>query len=93
MGEAVKIDDLARKMIRLSGLEVREPKNPDGDIEIIYTGLRPAEKLYEELLISGNAVGTEHPRIWKAREARHVVGGHQQRYRGDQQGRACERLR
>lgn len=69
MGEAVKIDDLARMMIRLSGLEVRDAKHPDGDVEIIYTGLRPAEKLYEELLISGNAVGTDHPRIWKAREA------------------------
>jgi FlaA1/EpsC-like NDP-sugar epimerase len=69
MGEPVKIDDLARKMIRLTGLEVRDAKHPDGDIEIIYTGLRPAEKLYEELLITGNAVGTEHPRIWKAREA------------------------
>jgi FlaA1/EpsC-like NDP-sugar epimerase len=68
MGEAVKIDDLARKMIRLTGLEIRDAKHPEGDIEIIYTGLRPAEKLYEELLISGNAVGTEHPRIWKARE-------------------------
>lgn len=68
MGEPVKIDDLARKMIRLMGLEVRDERNPDGDIEIRYTGLRPAEKLYEELLISGNATGTEHERIWRARE-------------------------
>jgi FlaA1/EpsC-like NDP-sugar epimerase len=68
MGKPVKIVDLARKMIRLSGLEVRDPDNPEGDIEIAFTGLRPAEKLYEELLISGNAVGTEHPRIWKASE-------------------------
>jgi FlaA1/EpsC-like NDP-sugar epimerase len=68
MGEPVKILDLARKMIRLTGLEVRDATNPDGDIEIVFTGLRPAEKLYEELLISGNAVGTDHPRIWKARE-------------------------
>jgi FlaA1/EpsC-like NDP-sugar epimerase len=68
MGQPVKIVDLARKMIRLSGLEVRDPEHPDGEIEIAFTGLRPAEKLYEELLISGNAVGTEHPRIWKASE-------------------------
>jgi FlaA1/EpsC-like NDP-sugar epimerase len=68
MGEPVKIDELARKMIRLTGFEVRDINNPDGDIEIVYTGLRPAEKLYEELLISGNAVGTNHPRIWEARE-------------------------
>jgi FlaA1/EpsC-like NDP-sugar epimerase len=68
MGEPVRILDLARKMIRLTGLEVRDAMNPDGDVEIVFTGLRPAEKLYEELLISGNAVGTDHPRIWKARE-------------------------
>jgi FlaA1/EpsC-like NDP-sugar epimerase len=68
MGKPVKIVDLARKMIQLSGLEVRDDNNPDGDIEIAFTGLRPAEKLYEELLITGNAVGTNHPRIWKARE-------------------------
>jgi FlaA1/EpsC-like NDP-sugar epimerase len=68
MGEPVKIIDLARRMILLAGLEVRDADNPDGDIEIVYTGLRPAEKLYEELLISGNAIGTEHPRIWKAEE-------------------------
>ena len=68
MGKPVKIDDLARKMIRLMGLEVRDENNPDGDIEIKYTGLRPAEKLYEELLISGNATGTEHERIWRANE-------------------------
>ena len=69
MGKPVKIVELARKMIRLSGLEVRDENHPDGDIEIAFTGLRPAEKLYEELLISGNAIGTEHPRIWKASEA------------------------
>jgi FlaA1/EpsC-like NDP-sugar epimerase len=68
MGKPVKIDDLARKMIHLMGLEVRDENNPDGDIEIKYTGLRPAEKLYEELLISGNATGTEHERIWRANE-------------------------
>jgi FlaA1/EpsC-like NDP-sugar epimerase len=68
MGQPVKILDLARKMIQLSGLEVRDAAHPDGDIEIVFAGLRPAEKLYEELLISGNAVGTDHPRIWRARE-------------------------
>jgi FlaA1/EpsC-like NDP-sugar epimerase len=72
MGKPVKIFELARKMIHLSGLEVRDAENPDGDIEIVFTGLRPAEKLYEELLISGNAVGTDHPRIWKAQE--HAAG-------------------
>lgn len=63
MGEPVKIDDLARLMIRLSGLEVISEDNPDGDIEITYTGLRPGEKLSEELLIGTNAKVTEHPRI------------------------------
>ena len=68
MGEQVKIADLARKMIRLMGLEVKDEKNPDGDIEITYTGLRSGEKLYEELLIGDNPQGTEHPRIMKAQE-------------------------
>ena len=68
MGEPVKIVDLARRMINLTGLSVRDDDNPDGDIEIEFTGLRPAEKLFEELLIGDNAVGTEHPRIMKAEE-------------------------
>ncbi|OCC14651.1 UDP-N-acetylglucosamine 4,6-dehydratase [Dissulfuribacter thermophilus] len=68
MGEPVKILDLAKKMIRLSGFTVRDEDNPDGDIEIVFTGLRPGEKLYEELLISDNAVATEHPMIKKAEE-------------------------
>ena len=68
MGEQVKIADLARKMVHLMGLEVTDEKNPDGDIEISYTGLRPGEKLYEELLIGDDPQGTEHPRIMKARE-------------------------
>ncbi len=68
MGEQVRIDDLARKMIRLMGYEVRDEQNPDGDIEIAYTGLRPGEKLYEELLIGDNPEPTNHPRIMKARE-------------------------
>ncbi len=68
MGEPVKIADLARKMIRLSGYEVKDEANPDGDIELIYTGLRPGEKLYEELLIGDNVTGTQHPRIMRAEE-------------------------
>ena len=68
MGEPVKIRDLAKRMIRLMGLTVRDEDNPHGDVEIKYTGLRPAEKLYEELLIGENASGTEHPRIMQARE-------------------------
>jgi len=69
MGEPVLINDLARTMIHLSGLSVEDDDNPDGDIRIEYTGLRPGEKLYEELLIAGNPIGTRHPRIYRAREA------------------------
>ena len=68
MGEPVRIDDLARLMIRLSGLDVKTAENPDGDIAIAYTGLRPGEKLYEELLIGANTKATEHPRIWRSDE-------------------------
>ncbi len=68
MGKPVRIQDLARRMIRLMGLTVRDEQNPDGDIEIIYTGLRPAEKLFEELLIGANVTGTEHPMIMRAVE-------------------------
>jgi len=68
MGEPVKIVDLARKMIRLSGLSEKTEDNPDGDIEIRFTGLRPGEKLYEELLIDGNVTGTSHPMIMKTFE-------------------------
>jgi len=68
MGDPVKIADLARHMIELSGLEVKDNKNPEGDIEIEVTGLRPGEKLYEELLISENPEKTIHPRIFKANE-------------------------
>jgi FlaA1/EpsC-like NDP-sugar epimerase len=68
MGEPVKIRDLARRMIHLMGLSIRDAENPHGDIEIQYTGLRPAEKLYEELLIGENVSGTEHPRILRAQE-------------------------
>ncbi len=68
MGESVKIYDLARKMINLSGLTVKDETNPHGDIEIKTTGLRPGEKLYEELLIGDNVSGTNHPRIMTANE-------------------------
>ena len=68
MGEPVKIQDLARRMIALTGCTVREEANPEGDIEIKYTGLRPAEKLFEELLIGTDVSGTRHPRIMRAKE-------------------------
>ncbi|TCS72470.1 FlaA1/EpsC-like NDP-sugar epimerase [Sulfuritortus calidifontis] len=68
MGQPVKIMDLARRMIELSGLTVRDEANPDGDIEIEVIGLRPGEKLYEELLIGDNPKPTAHPRIMKAHE-------------------------
>jgi FlaA1/EpsC-like NDP-sugar epimerase len=68
MGTPVKIDDLARTMIRLSGREVRDETHPDGDIAIEYVGLRRGEKLYEELLIGENTTGTSHPRIFKNSE-------------------------
>lgn len=68
MGAQVRISDLAEKLIHLMGLEVRSESNPDGDIEIQYTGLRPGEKLYEELLIGDSPSATSHPRIMKARE-------------------------
>ncbi len=68
MGEPVKIIDLARRMIRLSGFEVQDEDNPNGDIEITFTGLRPGEKLYEELLIGDNVSPTEHEKIMRAEE-------------------------
>ncbi len=68
MGEPVKIGDLARRMVELSGLTVRDAENPEGDIEIKVTGLRPGEKLYEELLIGEDPQPTAHPRIMKAHE-------------------------
>ena len=68
MGEPVKIIDLARRMVELSGMTVREPANPNGDISISITGLRPGEKLYEELLIGENPTPTVHPRVMKAHE-------------------------
>ncbi|MBF0218633.1 MAG: polysaccharide biosynthesis protein [Gammaproteobacteria bacterium] len=68
MGEPGRILDLARRMIRLSGYEVRDENHPDGDVEIRITGLRPGEKLYEELLIGDNVVPTRHPKIMRAHE-------------------------
>ena len=69
MGSPVRIYDLARQMIRLSGLKVKDSANKDGDIAIITTGLRPGEKLYEELLIEAESKTTDHPLIFKANEA------------------------
>lgn len=68
MGEPVKIADLAKKLITLMGLEVRDERNPSGDVDVIYTGLRPGEKLYEELLIGKDVEGTNHPLIMTAKE-------------------------
>jgi len=68
MGESVKISDLAIKMIHLMGLEVKDKWNPQGDIELHYSGLRPGEKLYEELLIGEDSYATDHERINKANE-------------------------
>ena len=68
MGESVKIVELARKMIHLAGLTVKDEQNPEGDIEIEYCGLRPGEKLYEELLIGENVSGTQHRKIMQANE-------------------------
>ena len=69
MGASVKIIDLARQLVELSGLQVRDAQQPDGDIEFAFIGLRPGEKLYEELLIGDNPAATQHPRIMKAHEA------------------------
>jgi FlaA1/EpsC-like NDP-sugar epimerase len=68
MGRPVRIDDLARRLVNLMGLTVRDANNPEGDIEIEYTGLRTAEKLFEELLIGTNVTGTDHPMIMRAIE-------------------------
>jgi len=68
MGKPVKILDLAKRMINLMGMTVRDAEHPEGDIEIEFVGLRPAEKLYEELLIGSNVAGTGHPRIMRADE-------------------------
>ena len=69
MGKPVKIKYLAEQLIRLSGLRIKDEKNKNGDIEIKCTGLRPGEKLYEELLIDAKSEPTKHPLIFKARES------------------------
>lgn len=68
MGEPIRVLDVARRMVALSGLTVRDAEHPQGDIAIEFTGLRPGEKLYEELLIGDNPLATAHPRIRRARE-------------------------
>jgi len=68
MGKPVKILDLAKNMIHLSGLQIKNQENPNGDIEIVFSGLRPGEKLYEELLVSAKSKSTEHPMIYSANE-------------------------
>jgi FlaA1/EpsC-like NDP-sugar epimerase len=68
MGEPVKVLDLAKKLVRLSGFELKDKENPNGEIEIIFTGLRPGEKLYEELLIGDNVSTTIHNKILRAEE-------------------------
>ena len=68
MGQPVRVYDLAKNMIELSGLSVRSAENPEGDIEIEVIGLRPGEKLYEELLIGNDPTATAHPRIMMASE-------------------------
>jgi len=69
MGEPIKIVELAKRMIHLSGLDVRDENTPHGDIPIVFTGLRSGEKLYEELLIGDNVVATQHSKIMRANEA------------------------
>ena len=68
MGEPIKIFELAKKMIQLSGAEIKNMENPNGEIEIIFTGKRPGEKIYEELLIDAKSEGTSHPLILRAKE-------------------------
>ena len=68
MGEPVRIKDLAEQMVLLGGLSLRDAQNPSGDIEIVCTGLRPGEKLYEELLIDAESESTQHPLIFRAQE-------------------------
>ncbi len=69
MGKSVKIVELARTLIQLSGLTVKDAEHPDGNIEIVFTGLRPGEKMYEELLVTGSPATTQHPKIIQSQEA------------------------
>jgi FlaA1/EpsC-like NDP-sugar epimerase len=69
MGEPVRIADLARNMIRLAGHTVRDHEHPNGDIEVVFTGLRPGEKMFEELVIGADLLATSHPAILKAMES------------------------
>lgn len=69
MGKPVKVVDLARKMVELSGMTIKDSDNPNGDIELVVTGLRPGEKLFEELLIGDNPMPTAHPRVMKGQES------------------------
>jgi FlaA1/EpsC-like NDP-sugar epimerase len=96
MGEPVSILDLARQMIRLSGLDVKEGEEGEGDVEIRITGLRPGEKLYEELLIGERDEPTEHPRIRRASEESlpwNVVQGFLERLQAASKGCDCEQVR
>ena len=68
MGKPICIKDLVIKLIKLSGLQLKDDSNPNGDIEIKITGLRPGEKLYEELLIDAETENTDHPLIFRAKE-------------------------
>jgi len=69
MGQPVKIYDLAKQMITINGLSIKDKNHPEGDIEILITGLRPGEKLYEELLINSESIKTSHPLIFKGKES------------------------
>ncbi|MCE3268992.1 MAG: capD [Burkholderiales bacterium] len=95
MGQAVKIVDLARKMVYLSGLTIKDDMHPDGEIEILYTGLRPGEKLYEELLIGNNPTKTQHEQIMMANEPSLDYGylmeqlGNMQRYINNHDAKAA----
>ncbi len=93
MGRPVRIDDLARRMINLMGSSVRDANNPDGDIEITYTGLRSAEKLFEELLIGNNITKTDHPMIMRAMGAFVALEPHGADPRFDGRRVGFERLR
>ncbi|MDY6947712.1 MAG: nucleoside-diphosphate sugar epimerase/dehydratase [Pseudomonadota bacterium] len=90
MGKPVRIADLAKRMVSLMGLTVRDEENPDGDVEIVYTGLRPAEKLFEELLIGTNVTGTEHSMIMRAME--HSLPWHQVQQVLDEMSMALNRF-